>query len=372
MSQEDLVLSEVRRGESALPGLKVATGISYDQLHLILYRLEFEWRSIVSVENATGFVRYFPVKSEALSKQKDERPSTCWERTIFRFPVNRKGTLRAIVSAVDREKVETVRWTSFKRGDQRVVREAHGHRLLARIISGAARNQKVEFVNDNSLDFRRENLRLISQSQFMKKLAAEGRCGAKLHPSTVFEDRKCEFCGKPFRFRKRPKTKESHGRFCKQVCAVRFTARRRLKVPADRELLYDLYVVQKMTTVEIAVMFGTEHGAVRHRLRDVGIEPRKPGLSRYTICIEDGCSAPVYKIKHKTNGSMYGRRCLEHWKSHRNQLRVDYFADEEVVENKKKRQRAWRTANRQHCNQWARSARQKRKEAQARTVQLER
>jgi hypothetical protein len=156
---------------------------------------------------------------------------------------------------------------------------------------------------------------------------AEGRpFGAPIDPRTRFETRICQLpsCGKEFVFRVRPKTEADRGRYCCQRHAIKHVSIQRIQIPADFDLLYDLYVVKNMTTTEIGKMFSTGHGAVRHRLLDVGIKPRKVGISRYTICVEDGCDKPVYRIQHKTNGSWYGKRCREHWKGHRKKICADY------------------------------------------------
>lgn len=159
------------------------------------------------------------------------------------------------------------------------------------------------------------------------RLKAEGRrFGSPPDPRTRVEKRTCQLpsCGKEFEFRIRPKTDSFRGRYCCQKHAVKHLSIERIKVPADFDLLHDLYVVKNMTTPEIGKLFGVGHHAVRHRLIDVGIRPRKVGISRYTTCIEDGCNLPVHRIQHKTNGSWYGRRCYEHFKMHRKRVCAEY------------------------------------------------
>jgi hypothetical protein len=159
------------------------------------------------------------------------------------------------------------------------------------------------------------------------RLKAEGRVfGSPPDPRTRVEKRICELpsCRKEFNFRVRPKTEASRGRYCWQKHAVKHLSIERIKILADFDLLHDLYVVKKMTTPEIGRLFGVGHQAVRHRLIDVGIRPRKVGISRYTVCIEVGCHLPVYRVQHKTNGSWYGKRCFEHWRAHRKRVCADY------------------------------------------------
>lgn len=116
------------------------------------------------------------------------------------------------------------------------------------------------------------------------------------------------------------------GRFCNRKCVMAFVRGHRMKVPKDHALLHYLYVQRQLSLVEIAKMYGVEHHAVSHRLKDVGILPRKPGSSRHITCMVTGCYEPVYKLKHSNNGSSYGRRCYPHWKEHRHWLGKDYYA----------------------------------------------
>lgn len=162
----------------------------------------------------------------------------------------------------------------------------------------------------------------------IERLKAEGhKFGLSLDPRTKFETRICELpsCGKEFTFKITPKTDPiKRGHYCCQKHAIQHVSVQRMQVPADFDLLYDLYVVKNMTTPEIGTMFGVGHQAVRHRLLDVGIKARKVGISRYTICVETGCDKPIYRIKHKTNGSWYGKRCFEHFTAHRKRVCADY------------------------------------------------
>jgi hypothetical protein len=101
-----------------------------------------------------------------------------------------------------------------------------------------------------------------------------------------------------------------------------------MKVPDDFNLLFDLYITKNMTTIEIGKMFDTTHGAVRHRLKYLGIVARKVGASRHWVCTEDGCNEPVLKIKHPTNGALYGTKCEAHYWAHRKKLYTDKYTEE--------------------------------------------
>lgn len=134
----------------------------------------------------------------------------------------------------------------------------------------------------------------------------------------------CETCGVSFTYKHCPFMKAPR-RFCGQRCHMKFERERRRKVPHDYALLYDLYWNQNMTTVEIATRFDTDHSVVKHRMNQLGIPRRKPGHSRWMICRVDGCSQPIYRVKHKINGALYGSRCFFHWVEHRHRLQVDYW-----------------------------------------------
>lgn len=161
--------------------------------------------------------------------------------------------------------------------------------------------------------------------------------GSLPDPRTRIETRICKLpsCGREFQFRIRPKTEPSRGRYCTQKHAVQHVAILRCKVPADYELLFDLYVTKNMTTVEIGKMFGTNHGAVRHRLRDVGIMRRKVGISRHKICTVEGCNEPCFKLRHPLNGSLYGTLCKEHRRLHRNKIAREYVASDPARRQKR-------------------------------------
>lgn len=85
------------------------------------------------------------------------------------------------------------------------------------------------------------------------------------------------------------------------------------KRAARVEWLRVLYVEQRLTTIEIGRLFGVTHKSVHRALRQHGIATRKAGTSRHYTCMEPGCNLQAHKVKHATNGSMYGRRCKLHW-----------------------------------------------------------
>jgi hypothetical protein len=153
-------------------------------------------------------------------------------------------------------------------------------------------------------------------------IAGGRKFGSPRHPLTHVETRICQLptCGIEFPFLVRPKTDPNAGRYCCQKHAVQHVAILRMKVPDDYDLLFDLYVTKRMSTPEIGAMFDTTHGAVRHRLKYLGILTRKVGHSRHVVCNMKGCSDPVFKIKHPQNGSMYGTKCEKHYWEHRHWL----------------------------------------------------
>lgn len=152
--------------------------------------------------------------------------------------------------------------------------------------------------------------------------------GSPPDPRTRIETRVCQLpsCGREFPFRIRPKTEPSRGRYCIQKHAAQHVQLLRRKVPGDYDLLFDLYVTRNMTTTEIAEIYHSIPGAVRRRLLDVGILRRKVGISRHKICTEEGCDEPCYKLRHPVNGSLYGTKCKEHRRLHRNQVAKEYVA----------------------------------------------
>jgi hypothetical protein len=125
----------------------------------------------------------------------------------------------------------------------------------------------------------------------------------------------CRICGKEFR------TKRESRVVCGKRCAQRAAANGRQKLPARdvvrRELLMRLYWDEGRTSPEIAARLGMSHKSILGAMRLLGIPRRNVGTRRVAHCIESECTLPVYRIKHKTNGCMYGRRCFLHWVIHR-------------------------------------------------------
>lgn len=134
----------------------------------------------------------------------------------------------------------------------------------------------------------------------------------------------CSICGAWFRYKHYPAQKPR--RVCSPNCAAKTASESRRLIPEDFDILYDLYWNQNKTTPEIAAHFGAvAHKPVRQKMIKLGIPLRGVGSSRLTVCIIEGCGAPLFKIRHTNNGSMYGRRCLEHWVAHRFKLAQEYW-----------------------------------------------
>lgn len=93
----------------------------------------------------------------------------------------------------------------------------------------------------------------------------------------------------------------------------RLLPRKPHKRDARVEWLRLLYVDHRLTSVEIGRLFGVTHKSVLRALGRFGVERRQVGTSRFVTCCEPGCLLPVHKVRHTTNGSMYGRRCRVHW-----------------------------------------------------------
>lgn len=81
-----MVLSAIRRGEDSLPKLRTATGMEYAKLEPVLYKLEFEWRSIRRTETPDGFARFTPAATEKTTpfKGTDWREATPITPQAFR------------------------------------------------------------------------------------------------------------------------------------------------------------------------------------------------------------------------------------------------------------------------------------------------
>lgn len=109
-------------------------------------------------------------------------------------------------------------------------------------------------------------------------------------------------------------------------------------VPRDAKLLRRLYWSENHTLPEIGAMFGVNHKSVELVFRELGIPRRKQGASRNTKC---KCGKPVFRIKHASNGSVYGTRCRQCWNQHRNRLARDYRQDPRIKEILRQRLQRW-------------------------------
>ncbi len=274
----DKVLSAIRCGDpvlgESLPALKRATGIDYAELQLVIYELEFDQLAIFSRDTPDGFARYFPKereRSRPVPKAEDWRRSSPSTRSAPQVLTHVPAASAAPV----------------------VVAEA-----VPKISACAPEPDPVS----------------------IKPKKPRKECNWNYE----FDDRICAYepCSRIFLARIRKDGTADH---CSRACHLRDLSRQRVKVPHDYDLLYRLYVIENKTTTEIAELFGCEHHAVGHRLLDVGIRPRKVGISRWTHCCEEGCDKPVHKIQHKGNGSWYGKRCFEHWKKFRAKVNKDYI-----------------------------------------------
>lgn len=110
-------------------------------------------------------------------------------------------------------------------------------------------------------------------------------------------------------------------------------------IPRDPDLLRALYWEQAKTLPEIGVMFDVTHKSVERVFRQLGIPRRRVGTAPARGCIE--CGAAVFKIKHATNGALYGRRCKEHWNKHRALLQKEDCKRPEVRERRRREMRRW-------------------------------
>lgn len=78
--------------------------------------------------------------------------------------------------------------------------------------------------------------------------------------------------------------------------------------------LHELYVVERLSSVQMAPILGVAtHKSILRALKHYGIPRRRMGPRGDLHCIEPGCQLPIFRIRHKTNGSWYGRRCRIHW-----------------------------------------------------------
>jgi len=269
----DLVLSAIRQGEESLPSLRRITNLDYAELQLILYQLEFEWRSIVCEENANGFARYFPTNSERLKPKPKAIPErTAWSRTINPAPPT------FVTSPVPT--------------------------ILPPLKTDRSSEPPTSARNPETKKPRKRYYYNYYRGELVERLCANDKCR------------------RIFLAKVRKPSKGGTQRYCKSSCGPHS---RPYKVPSDHSLLYELYVTQGLTTPAIGRLFHARHHAVRHRLIEVGIPLRKPG-SYHPRCVEEGCNEPTFKLTHPINGSPYGTRCEFHRKEHRKKLADDYYA----------------------------------------------
>lgn len=102
-------------------------------------------------------------------------------------------------------------------------------------------------------------------------------------------------------------------------------------IPRNKRLLTRLYWKEQHSLPDIARLYDVNHKSVENVFRELGIPRRKrrtKGQSRFQKCIK--CGAPVYKIKHRGNGSRYGKRCLKHKREHYRNLSRIYTRREEI------------------------------------------
>lgn len=110
------------------------------------------------------------------------------------------------------------------------------------------------------------------------------------------------------------------GRFCSRTCLTEFYRNKRRKLP-PREVLMDLYVNQRLSTVKIANMYhASDPSVVRQALVKYGIPRRFGSETKTQTCDYPDCKEPVHRIRHAGNGSEYGTLCKKHWKLHRAEL----------------------------------------------------
>lgn len=103
-------------------------------------------------------------------------------------------------------------------------------------------------------------------------------------------------------------------------------------IPRDRDLLHGLYWNDNKTLPEIGTIYGVGHKSVERVMRELAIPRRRRGISPDRPCKTVGCKAPVMKIKHATNGSIYGRYCETHRRQHYTELAYEYRQRDDVKE----------------------------------------
>ncbi len=113
-------------------------------------------------------------------------------------------------------------------------------------------------------------------------------------------------------------------------------------IPRDAALLRRLYWEENRSLVEVAAMFDVTHKSLSRVFDELGIPKRKrrtKGQSRWFKCIE--CGEPTRKIRHATNGSLYGTRCRLCRRLHYNSLAREYVKKPRVKAQRDQYMRRW-------------------------------
>lgn len=100
---------------------------------------------------------------------------------------------------------------------------------------------------------------------------------------------------------------------CPRLGEEKLLPRKPEKRAARGEWLRLLYLENRFTAPELGRLFGVNHKSVYGALKRFGIPTRRSGPVEGVECCEAECHLPIYRVRHKTNGSMYGRRCRLHW-----------------------------------------------------------
>lgn len=119
----------------------------------------------------------------------------------------------------------------------------------------------------------------------------------------------------------KPKTR----RTCSTKCRMALIRAPRLKCP-NAEKLRKLYLVDRLSTPQIASMYNTDASTVNKALCSAGIETRSKTV--VTRCQVYGCRNFPKKVRHTNNGSEYGTLCAAHREQHRNNLSREYWKRE--------------------------------------------
>lgn len=113
-------------------------------------------------------------------------------------------------------------------------------------------------------------------------------------------------------------------------------------IPRDKELLRSLYWDEQKSLPDIGRIFGVTHKSIERVFRELGIRRRRrhtKGQSRFRKCVK--CGDPVHKIKHRGNGSKYGKLCKKHFNEHRAHLAREYAKIPKVKKRLKRALQRW-------------------------------